>query len=151
MTVEEAGPEAAEAADPDPDDLYAAAGALVADLVHHPWGRSSPSVYETGRLVSLAPWLTGHSGRIRFLLDTQRPDGGWGAPDPGYALVPTLSATEALLSALASEGAAGLAASTSPKWSAAPGARCGPSPGGSTARRRPASRTCRPSSTSPRP
>ncbi|WP_329085002.1 hypothetical protein OG979_21985 [Actinomadura citrea] len=104
MTVEEVGPEAAEAADPDPDDLRAAAGALVADLVNHPWGRSSPSVYETGRLVSLAPWLTGDSGRIRFLLDTQRPDGGWGPPDPGYALVPTLSATEALLSVLAPEG-----------------------------------------------
>ncbi|MES9602363.1 prenyltransferase/squalene oxidase repeat-containing protein [Actinomadura sp. NPDC000929] len=104
MTVEEAGPETAEAADPDPDDLYAAAAALVDDLVRHPWGRSSPSVYETGRLVGLAPWLTGHAARIRFLLDTQRPDGGWGPPDPGYALVPSLSATEALLSVLAPEG-----------------------------------------------
>ncbi|MES9539116.1 MULTISPECIES: prenyltransferase/squalene oxidase repeat-containing protein [unclassified Actinomadura] len=104
MTVEEAGPDAPEAADPDPHDLHTAADALVADLVRAPWGRSSPSVYETGRLVSLAPWLTGHSRRIRFLLDTQRPDGGWGPPDPGYALVPSLSATEALLSVLVSEG-----------------------------------------------
>ncbi|WP_240809639.1 prenyltransferase/squalene oxidase repeat-containing protein [Actinomadura sp. WMMA1423] len=104
MTVEEVGPDAPDTADPDPHDLYAAADALVADLVRDTWGRSSPSVYETGRLVSLAPWLTGHSERIRFLLDTQRPDGGWGPPDPGYALVPTLSATEALLSTLASVG-----------------------------------------------
>jgi hypothetical protein len=60
----------------------------------------SPSVYETGRVVSLAPWLTGHERRIAFLLETQRTDGGWGLSHDGYALVPTLSATEALLSVL---------------------------------------------------
>jgi halimadienyl-diphosphate synthase len=58
----------------------------------------SSSVYETGRLVTLVPWLTGHASRVRYLLETQRQDGGWGAPDDGYALVPTLSATEAILS-----------------------------------------------------
>jgi halimadienyl-diphosphate synthase len=47
--------------------------------------------------VTLAPWLTGHAQRIAFLLRTRRPDGAWGGPDPGYRLVPTLSATEALL------------------------------------------------------
>lgn len=104
MTVDEVGLETAESAAPDPDDLITPAGALVAGLLLSPWGRSSPSVYETGRLVSLAPWLTGHARRIRFLLDTQRPDGGWGPPDPGYALVPTLSAAEALLSVLTSTG-----------------------------------------------
>ncbi|WP_254715632.1 prenyltransferase/squalene oxidase repeat-containing protein [Actinomadura sp. NAK00032] len=77
-----------------------AADDLIASLVARPWGRVSPSVYETGRLVSLSPWLTGHRRRVAFLVDTQRPDGGWGAPDDGYALVPTLSATEALLSVL---------------------------------------------------
>jgi halimadienyl-diphosphate synthase len=80
-------------------DGRVAAQALIAELLDHPWGQVSPSVYETGRLVTLSPWLTGDAERIRFLLDTQRPDGGWGVPDDGYALVPTLSATEALLSA----------------------------------------------------
>jgi squalene-hopene cyclase-like protein/prenyltransferase/squalene oxidase-like repeat protein len=83
-------------------DIAAAAAELVGGLLAEPWGRTSASVYETGRVVSLAPWLTGHQARLRYLLDTQRPDGGWGPADPGYALVPTLSATEALLSALPS-------------------------------------------------
>ncbi|WP_242902883.1 prenyltransferase/squalene oxidase repeat-containing protein [Actinomadura terrae] len=77
----------------------AGAQALVAGLTSEPWGQVSPSVYETGRLVSLAPWLTGHEERLRFLLAAQRQDGGWGARD-GYAIVPTLSATEGVLSSL---------------------------------------------------
>ncbi|MGP3912489.1 prenyltransferase/squalene oxidase repeat-containing protein [Nonomuraea sp. 10N515B] len=86
------------------------ADALVATLMATPWGQVSPSVYETGRLVTLAPWLTGHRERIDFLLRTQRPDGSWGAPD-GYGVVPTLSATEALLTAGEAEAAhRGLAA-----------------------------------------
>ena len=80
-------------------ELAAAARELVSGLVDEPWGQASPSVYETGRLVALAPWLTGHAERVRYLLDSQRPDGGWGQPD-GYALVPTLSATEALIATL---------------------------------------------------
>jgi hypothetical protein len=63
------------------------------------YGSISPSIYETGRLVALAPWLTGHAERLRFLFEAQRSDGLWGSPD-GYALVPTLSATEAVLSVL---------------------------------------------------
>ncbi|WUI00148.1 hypothetical protein OHR68_42875 [Spirillospora sp. NBC_00431] len=73
---------------------------LLGGLTTSPWGQVAPSVYETGRVVSHAPWLTGHERRVAYLLETQRSDGGWGAPDDGYALVPTLSATEALLSAL---------------------------------------------------
>ncbi|MEV4186659.1 hypothetical protein AB0J28_35070, partial [Streptosporangium canum] len=69
---------------------------LVAGLLAAPWGQVSASPYETGRVVSLAPWLTGHAERVGFLLAGQRPDGGWGAPG-GYGLVPTLSAVEALL------------------------------------------------------
>ncbi|GAB3146393.1 hypothetical protein GCM10027290_28080 [Micromonospora sonneratiae] len=86
----------APAADGDP---VALAGDLLTSMTLDPSGRTSPSVYETGRLVALAPWLTGHSERVAYLLAMQRPDGGWGAPD-GYGLVPTLSATEALLAAL---------------------------------------------------
>lgn len=73
---------------------------LVDRLLTEPWGRVSPSVYETGRVVSLTPWLAGHAHRLTYLLETQRADGGWGAPDPGYALVPTLSAVEALMTTL---------------------------------------------------
>ncbi|MCW2641775.1 MAG: hypothetical protein JWP76_4081 [Dactylosporangium sp.] len=79
-------------------NVDASARDLIDGLVSEPWGQISPSVYETGRLVTLAPWLTGHTGRVEFLLSGQRPDGGWGQPD-GYELVPTLSATEALLTA----------------------------------------------------
>ncbi|GLW65876.1 hypothetical protein Arub01_41200 [Actinomadura rubrobrunea] len=84
-------------------DLTAQAAALIADMEERPWGHVSPSVYETGRVASLAPWLTGHTDRLAHLLGTQRDDGAWGPSRPGYALVPTLSATEALLSALCGE------------------------------------------------
>ncbi|MFC0003102.1 prenyltransferase/squalene oxidase repeat-containing protein [Micromonospora siamensis] len=76
-----------------------AARELIAAMMLEPTGRITPSVYETGRLVSDAPWLTGHGRRLTHLLVTQRPDGGWGAPG-GYSVVPTVSAVEALLSAL---------------------------------------------------
>lgn len=68
---------------------------LLAQLADDPWGGVTPSVYETGRLVALAPWLTGHDARIRYLEATQHPDGTWGGPGE-YALVPTLSAVDAL-------------------------------------------------------
>ncbi|HXA57745.1 MAG TPA: prenyltransferase/squalene oxidase repeat-containing protein [Streptosporangiaceae bacterium] len=79
--------------------VSAEADALISGLMAEPWGQVSASVYETGRLVTLTPWLTGHPQRVRYLVETQRPDGGWGALEPRYALVPTLSATEALLAA----------------------------------------------------
>ncbi|MDZ5444090.1 prenyltransferase/squalene oxidase repeat-containing protein [Micromonospora sp. 4G57] len=72
---------------------------LIAAMARNPSGETSASVYETARLVALAPWLPGHDVRIDWLLDRQRADGGWGGPD-GYALVPSLSATEALLTVL---------------------------------------------------
>jgi len=73
--------------------------ALVSDMSSDSYGAVSPSVYETARLVTLAPWLAGHPQRVLFLLQSQRRDGNWGGPD-GYGLVPTLSATEALLTSL---------------------------------------------------
>jgi hypothetical protein len=77
----------------------AAATSLVSEISSDPYGMVSPSVYETARLVTLAPWLAGHSQRVLFLLQSQNRDGNWGGLD-GYGLVPTLSATEALLTTL---------------------------------------------------
>ncbi|MFB9239090.1 prenyltransferase/squalene oxidase repeat-containing protein [Plantactinospora siamensis] len=80
-----------------------AAQRLLAELVRQPWGQVSPSEYETARLVALAPWLPGNAARVDWLLARQRADGGWGPPG-GYGVVPTLSATDALLAtALAGE------------------------------------------------
>lgn len=78
------------------EDEATAASTLLAELVGDDWGQVATSYYDTARLVALAPWLEGHSERVAHLLATQRPDGTWGGPD-GYALVPTLSATAALL------------------------------------------------------
>lgn len=76
-----------------------AVAALVSEISSDSYGAVSPSVYETARLVTLAPWLAGHPQRVLFLLRSQRRDGSWGGSD-GYGLVPTLSATEALLASL---------------------------------------------------
>ncbi|MEU5188330.1 prenyltransferase/squalene oxidase repeat-containing protein [Streptomyces klenkii] len=74
---------------------------LVSTLSCEPWGNPSPSVYETARLVTLAPWLNGQTERISHLLHSRRADGGWGGTVPKeFALVPTLSAAEALLTTL---------------------------------------------------
>ncbi|SCG43162.1 Prenyltransferase and squalene oxidase repeat-containing protein [Micromonospora echinaurantiaca] len=84
-------------------EVAAAARELLAALALEPAGRVTASVYETGRLVTHAPWLTGHDRRLAYLLGSQRRDGGWGAPG-GYALVPTASAVEALLTTLRAGG-----------------------------------------------
>ncbi|MFD5513620.1 prenyltransferase/squalene oxidase repeat-containing protein [Streptomyces sp. NPDC127051] len=82
-------------------DAPAAAAKLITDLIAAPWGRPTPSLYETARLVTLAPWLTGHHRRLQHLLGAQHSDGNWGpAVSEGFALVPTLSATEALLTTM---------------------------------------------------
>lgn len=73
--------------------------ALVSEVASDWYGAVSPSVYDTGRVVTLAPWLGGHRQRLRFLVGSQHRDGRWGGME-GYGLVPTLSATEALLSSL---------------------------------------------------
>ncbi|WBB67439.1 prenyltransferase/squalene oxidase repeat-containing protein [Micromonospora sp. WMMD812] len=84
-------------------EVAGAARELFAAMALDPSGRVTPSVYETGRVVSDAPWLTGHGRRLSYLLGTQRTDGGWGAAD-GYAFVPTLSAVEALLASALDPG-----------------------------------------------
>lgn len=61
------------------------------------------ALYDTGRLVALAPWLAGHDARVEFLCARQSADGGWGGSD-GYAVVPTLSVTAALLAELRRDG-----------------------------------------------
>lgn len=84
---------------PADDGLTYAAEQLLAGVLAQPWGQLSPSVYETARVATLAPWLPGQRARWEFLLERQQPDGWWGGHE-GYRLVPTLSATEALLTAL---------------------------------------------------
>lgn len=80
-------------------DLDAAIAKVVREVLSDPTGALPPSVYETARLVSLTPWLRGHDTRIAYLLEAQRADGSWGGPE-GYALVPTLGATESLVRVL---------------------------------------------------
>ncbi len=77
----------------------AKARSLLAEIESDPYGQVSPSVYETARLVVAAPWLDGHGERLRYLCQARNTDGSWGPPE-GYDVVPTLSATEALLSEL---------------------------------------------------
>ncbi|MEU5241992.1 prenyltransferase/squalene oxidase repeat-containing protein [Streptomyces lydicus] len=90
---------------PTAQDLHPLITALVHDVRRDPTGALGPSVYETARLTALAPWLPGHAARIAFLLDEQNPDGSWAGPG-GYALVPTLSAVQALLALLGRDGPA---------------------------------------------
>ncbi|MGP3690258.1 prenyltransferase [Streptomyces sp. IBSNAI002] len=80
----------------DPHGRAPAARAMLDRLVDDPAGHVSASVYETARLVRLAPWVHGQAGRVEYLLGRQHADGRWGTAGP-YALVPTLSATDALL------------------------------------------------------
>ena len=79
--------------------LEESASILLKESAADRFGQVSPSIYETARLVSLAPWLGGHRARIRFLLDGQDPAGLWGG-NGAYRIIPTLSATEALLTVL---------------------------------------------------
>jgi Squalene-hopene cyclase C-terminal domain/Prenyltransferase and squalene oxidase repeat len=75
------------------------ASTLLSEMSTDSQGEFSASIYETGRLVRHTPALRGHVRRVRFLLERQRKDGGWGGPE-GYGLVPALSATDALLAVL---------------------------------------------------
>jgi halimadienyl-diphosphate synthase len=72
---------------------------LLTESSQDDWALITPSLYETARLVSMAPWLSGHEERLAYLCSEQGADGGWGVS--GFRLVPTLSATEALLATCA--------------------------------------------------
>ncbi len=69
---------------------------LLAEILGDESGHVSVSVYDTARVVAATPWLPGHAARLEYLLTKQAPDGTWGGPGE-YSIVPTLSATEALL------------------------------------------------------
>jgi hypothetical protein len=73
---------------------------LVARTDQDDWGSVRPSQYETARVVSAAPWLSGEPRRLAYLLDKQAADGSWGEGPEPYRLLPTLSAVEALLAVL---------------------------------------------------
>jgi len=79
------------------EPVAAAAARLIAAVDRDPWGDVLPSVYETARVLSLAPWLEGSATRRSWLLDSQAGDGSWGEGPARYRLLPTLSAIEALL------------------------------------------------------
>ncbi|WP_405719390.1 prenyltransferase/squalene oxidase repeat-containing protein [Streptomyces sp. NBC_00046] len=76
------------------------ATSLVARTDQDRWGSVGPSLYETARVLSAAPWLPGEPRRITYLLEQQAPDGSWGEGPPPYRLLPTLSGVEAALAVL---------------------------------------------------
>jgi len=77
---------------------------LIAQMTADETGRVAVALYDTARLVALAPGLAGHEARLEHLLREQGRAGVWGGPE-GYAVVPTLSATAALLTELHRAGA----------------------------------------------
>ncbi|MEU6349905.1 prenyltransferase/squalene oxidase repeat-containing protein [Streptomyces sp. NPDC047072] len=83
------------------------AALLIAEVDRDPWGSVRPSLYETARVLSFAPRLSGHERRLAWLLQQQHRDGSWGEGPAPYRLLPTLSAVEALLSTLRFDTAPG--------------------------------------------
>jgi len=76
---------------------------LLAGVAADSFGEISISIYDTARLVTFVPWLAGHAARMRFLVLSQQRNGWWGGED-NYCLLPTLSATEALLTSVRRAG-----------------------------------------------
>ncbi|MFF8717171.1 prenyltransferase/squalene oxidase repeat-containing protein [Streptomyces sp. NPDC015184] len=76
------------------------ATSLVARADQDGWGSVGPSLYETTRVLSAAPWLPGEPRRITYLLEQQASDGSWGEGPLPYRLLPTLSGVEAALAVL---------------------------------------------------
>ncbi|MGW1158923.1 labda-7,13-dienyl diphosphate synthase [Streptomyces sp. NPDC002519] len=90
-----------------PQSYGSRAALLIADVDGDPWGSVRPSLYETARVLSFAPWLSGHERRLAWLRQQQHPDGSWGEGPAPYRLLPTLSVVEALLSAVLFDTAPG--------------------------------------------
>lgn len=76
------------------------AAQLVARIDKDGLGSVRPSLYETARVISAAPWLPGEPRRLAYLLNAQAPDGSWGEGPERYRLLPTLSGVEAALAVL---------------------------------------------------
>lgn len=93
----------------DTDTYVERARELVTSVANDAWGDVCPSVYETARVTSFMPRLEGHERRLAWLLEEQSSAGSWGEGPAPYRLLPTLGATEALLSALRHDTAAGVA------------------------------------------
>ncbi|MEV6207277.1 prenyltransferase/squalene oxidase repeat-containing protein [Kitasatospora sp. NPDC051914] len=92
------------------DSCTRAAKELIDAVDADPWGSVRPSLYETARVLSAAPWLPGGQARIDHLLREQAADGSWGEGPEPYRLLPTLSAVEAVLAVLQRDPLAGGAA-----------------------------------------
>ncbi|WP_371493779.1 prenyltransferase [Kitasatospora sp. NBC_00374] len=96
---------------PPVDDTHiGAATRLISAVDADPWGSVRPSLYETARVLSTAPWLPGGQTRVDHLLREQAGDGSWGEGPAPYRLLPTLSAVEAVLVVLERGPVAGDAA-----------------------------------------
>ncbi|MCU7820172.1 prenyltransferase/squalene oxidase repeat-containing protein [Kitasatospora sp. DSM 101779] len=107
------------------DTCVGAAARLISAVDADPWGDVRPSLYETARVLSAAPWLPGGQARLEYLLREQAADGSWGEGPAPYRLLPTLSAVEAVLAVLQQEpradGAAGRLAAAAARGLAALG------------------------------
>ena len=84
----------------EPSAFGVQAARLLSAVDEDPWGNVRPSLYETARVMSWAPWLHGHGRRTTWVLEQQAADGSWGEGPAPYRLLPTLSAVEAVLATL---------------------------------------------------
>lgn len=67
---------------------------LLLESMHCPWGKLSPSVYDTAYSLFLPSEIRPKES-LEFILSNQNDNGSWGTPDT-YCIVPTLAATAGL-------------------------------------------------------